>query len=198
MKRYYILISACFIFVILSLLISHRESPIQDKNPSPTQSVLSEENTWVPTDTPKANPASTYCVEHGGEIEIIVTEDDLQFSMCKFADYSCEEGVYFRGECTVEQDAEKIREALIAKGLDLTGMKVDIYKHLGKYISGGVVPVSGLGGGGYVFAVKEEGVISIVADGNGVIACSAFANYPDFPSYLVSECVGENGSTVER
>ena len=68
-------------------------------------------------------------------------------------------------------------------------MKVVIYKHLGRYIAGGVIPVSAPAGGGYVYAVKDGDEIKVLADGNGAIMCDSFDKYPDFPSYLVSECV---------
>lgn len=46
-----------------------------------------------------ANPASAYCEEHGGTLEIR-TEAGGQVGYCKFADGSeCEEWAFFRGEC---------------------------------------------------------------------------------------------------
>lgn len=146
-----------------------------------------------------ANPASKYCEENGGDLEIITETDGTQFGMCNFDDWACEEWAYFRGECDIEKDAEKIKEALIAKGLDLTEMKVMINKHLGKYIGGSVLPISAPAGGGYVFAVKDDsGDIEIVADGNGAIMCSMLEDYPDFPASLISECINESGSPVAR
>jgi putative hemolysin len=47
-----------------------------------------------------ANPASTYCMENGGESEIRTAEDGSQTGYCKFDDGSeCEEWAYFRKEC---------------------------------------------------------------------------------------------------
>ena len=43
-----------------------------------------------------------------------------------------------------------------------------------------VLPVSTFGGGGYVFAVKDDGEVKVLADGNGVIMCSFLEDYPDF------------------
>jgi putative hemolysin len=144
------------------------------------------------------NPASKYCEENGGTLELITNTDGSKFGMCQFAEYSCEEWAYFNKECTIDEDAEKIKQALIAKGLDLTGMKVTIHKHLGKYIAGGVVPISEPGGGGYVFAAKDNGVMKIVADGNGVIMCTMLEDYPDYPSYLISACIDEAGNSIAR
>jgi hypothetical protein len=40
-----------------------------------------------------------------------------------------------------------------------------------------------------VFAVKDNGIVKILADGNGIISCDSFTAYPDYPSYLVSACM---------
>ncbi|MDQ5981837.1 MAG: hypothetical protein QG570_595 [Patescibacteria group bacterium] len=77
-------------------------------------------------------------------------------------------------------------------------MKVVIHKHLGKYIAVGVVPISEPAGGGYVFAVKENDEMKIVADGNGIITCEMLKDYPDYPTYLISECVDVKGNPISR
>lgn len=47
-----------------------------------------------------ANPASTYCIEHNGKLQIQDTNDG-QVGICTFADKStCEERAYMRWECT--------------------------------------------------------------------------------------------------
>lgn len=47
-----------------------------------------------------ANPASTYCVENGGKLEIRTGEDGGQTGYCKLSSgKECEEWAYFRGEC---------------------------------------------------------------------------------------------------
>ncbi len=198
MKKYLIFI-ILFLGVSLSLILIVTTNKERDENQvqvkeTTTDTALEKEE----TQTGMANPASKYCAENGGTVEIITNKDGSQFGMCNFKDFSCEEWAYFRKECAVEEDAEKIKQALIAKGLDLSDMKVVIHKHLGKYISGGVVPVSVPGGGGYVFAVKEDGEIKIVADGNGVIMCEMLEDYPDYPTYLISHCVDETGNSISR
>ncbi|MDD5071388.1 MAG: DUF333 domain-containing protein [Patescibacteria group bacterium] len=46
-----------------------------------------------------ANPASQYCLEQGGELEIRENADG-QYGVCKFSDGSeCEEWAFFRKEC---------------------------------------------------------------------------------------------------
>ncbi len=47
-----------------------------------------------------ANPASVYCEEHEGKVEIRTGEDGGQIGICIFEDGSeCEEWAFFRGEC---------------------------------------------------------------------------------------------------
>ncbi|MFN2144690.1 MAG: DUF333 domain-containing protein [Anaerolineales bacterium] len=54
-----------------------------------------------PEDIGMANPASVYCEEQGGTLEIRTSKDSSQFGMCVFDDGSeCEEWAYFRGECS--------------------------------------------------------------------------------------------------
>jgi uncharacterized protein len=173
------------LFAALYLKLASPSGPSPDPNPAPTVT--------------QANPASEYCQTNGGVLEIITHSDGSQIGLCRLDDYACEEWAYYRGECAVEEDAEQIKQALIAKGLDLTDMKVVIYTHLGQYLAGGVVPVSAPAGGGYVFAQKDvSGNISIVADGNGAITCSMLVNYPDFPAYLIPECLDDEGNQTPR
>lgn len=48
-----------------------------------------------------ANPASTFCEENGGTLEIRSDPDGNQFGVCIFADGTfCEEWEFFRGTCT--------------------------------------------------------------------------------------------------
>jgi putative hemolysin len=47
-----------------------------------------------------ANPASVYCIQQGGQLEIRTGPDGGQFGVCRFDDGSeCEEWAFFRGEC---------------------------------------------------------------------------------------------------
>lgn len=193
MKKIFLIIFLIFLPIFALLIINAKDNA--DQSLPNDEAIVNEEE----SQTGMPNPASTYCNKNGGELEIITNKDGSQFGLCKFEDYSCEEWAYMNGECAIDKDSEKIKEALEAKGLNLSGMKVVIHKHLGKYISGGVVPVDMLGGGGYVFAVKDEnGNVDIVADGNGAIMCEMLEDYPDFPAYLISECVDEGGNPVKR
>jgi hypothetical protein len=150
-------------------------------------------------ETKVRNPASVNCTSKGGELKIITETDGSQFGLCQFNDYACEEWAYFRNECDIEGDGQKIRQELIAKGLDLSKSKVVIKQHLGEYIGGSVAPIDAVVGGGYVFAVKEGDTVKVLADGNGAMLCSYFKDYPDFSAYLVPECVDEvTGKTIVR
>ncbi len=47
-----------------------------------------------------ANPASVYCIENGGEIEIVKDVDGNQMGYCVFSNGKrCEEWAYMRGQC---------------------------------------------------------------------------------------------------
>lgn len=57
-----------------------------------------------PTESPQeagiANPASVYCEEHGGKVDIRTAADGSQSGFCMFPDGSeCDEWAYYRGEC---------------------------------------------------------------------------------------------------
>jgi len=199
MKKYFF--AATIFIVLITLFFILRNKNTDDENmPLPVNESISQKVADIndKANTSMANPASKYCEEHGGKLEIVNNSDGSQFGLCQFEKYACEEWVYFKGECTIEADAEKIKNALIKKGLNISNMKIVISKHLGKYIGGGVIPDTTLGGGGYIFAVKEGDEVRILADGNGAIMCSAFTDYPQFPSYLVPECIDNDGNQVTR
>ncbi|WP_322510741.1 DUF333 domain-containing protein [Chloroflexus sp.] len=65
-----------------------------DAQPEPTQ---------PPAVTPVAslaNPASTYCIEQGGRLEVLSAASGGQIGVCRFADGTlCEEWAFLRGEC---------------------------------------------------------------------------------------------------
>lgn len=94
-------------------------------------------------------------------------------------------------------DNELIKQALLQKhGWNENEITIKISTNDGKYANG---TVSAQGGGGYFYAEKVNGVWEIVADGNGVILCSALTKYPDFPKTLIPECFDQpTGKTVKR
>lgn len=57
-----------------------------------------------------ANPASTYCIEQGGKLEIRENPEG-QYGVCILPDGTeCEEWAYYRKECSVKQSEEACRE----------------------------------------------------------------------------------------
>ncbi len=51
-----------------------------------------------------ANPASVYCINNGGKLEIREDAEGNQYGVCLFSDgIECEEWAYFRGECNPMQ-----------------------------------------------------------------------------------------------
>ena len=54
--------------------------------------------------TQLANPASVYCGQHGGTVEIRGDDRGAQHGACVFDDGSeCDEWAFYRGECTPGQ-----------------------------------------------------------------------------------------------
>ena len=54
-----------------------------------------------------ANPASVYCENHGGTLEILTDANGGQFGMCYLPDgTNCEERAYMRGECWPDTNSD--------------------------------------------------------------------------------------------
>jgi len=62
-----------------------------------------------------ANPASVYCEEQGGKLEIR-DMDKGQVGICSFDNRECEEWAYFRGECSPEEGNIALKECNISEG----------------------------------------------------------------------------------
>ena len=52
-----------------------------------------------PNQTGLPNPASVYCEEQGGTLEIRTADDGSQSGYCIFDDFECPQWEYYRGEC---------------------------------------------------------------------------------------------------
>ncbi len=109
---------ACFLVIVLALILSacapaqpdsiqptaDQLSPIQ---PTPDQPTGIQPTFTQPAPTQPAqdqlalpNPASVFCEEQGGRLEIRTDADGNQSGVCLFQDGSeCDEWAYFRGEC---------------------------------------------------------------------------------------------------
>jgi putative hemolysin len=72
-----------------------------------------------------ANPASVYCSEHGGKLDIITAADGSQTANCTLPDKTvCEEWAYFRGECGAAQSTPQANAPYPAGGSDQAAGKV--------------------------------------------------------------------------
>lgn len=82
-----------------------KAEPVSNQNESFPESEKKEEESPSP-ETPKAqlaNPASQFCVEKGGKVEIKTDSTGGQVGFCKFTNgKECEEWSMFRGECRVD------------------------------------------------------------------------------------------------
>lgn len=81
-----------WISVLIVLALACGANPFSPPTPTP-----------IPTATPEVgmvNPASKYCLEQGGKLEIRTDAQGGQYGICIFADGSqCDEWAFFRGEC---------------------------------------------------------------------------------------------------
>lgn len=68
-----------------------------------------------------ANPASVYCVENGGTLEIR-TNDGGEYGVCVFETFECEEWAYFRGECP-SNETEKVYCTEEQRGAEICTME---------------------------------------------------------------------------
>ncbi len=61
-----------------------------------------------------ANPASVFCGEQGGTLDIRTDADGGQYGVCVFADGSeCDEWAFFRGECEANAPEAAASEAVV-------------------------------------------------------------------------------------
>lgn len=75
--------------------------------PPPTSDQLMPPSTEPASQAALANPASVFCEQQGGKLEIRTAADGSQSGMCLFEDGSqCDEWAYFRGECAPGQGVE--------------------------------------------------------------------------------------------
>lgn len=106
----------------------------------------------------------------------------------------------FEEGCPTADDEKNIKQALVNKhNWRADEISITISKNDGQYVSGGVRETNSEVGGGYFYAVKDNGEWKIVADGNGTISCESLSPYPNYPVSMISECYNETtGKTVQR
>ncbi len=86
------LIAAILVLAILAIALGYVYSENVKKIPT-------ENNTQI------ANPASIYCISHGGNISLREDEFGGQYGVCVLSNGTeCEEWKFFRGECNLVQN----------------------------------------------------------------------------------------------
>ena len=79
------------VFLIGAVLCTLLSAPVRSSEPEPGEAGL-------------PNPASAYCEEQGGQVEIRTDAGGGQYGVCIFADGSeCDEWAFYRGECSPGQ-----------------------------------------------------------------------------------------------
>lgn len=63
--------------------------------------IFSKRSFSVKESTTIANPASSYCINNGGELEIRTDVNGGQYGVCKKNGLECEEWKFLRGECVL-------------------------------------------------------------------------------------------------
>ena len=98
----------------------------------------------------------------------------------------------------LDTDKEAIIKALALKhDKSISKVNVTISQNTGTHAKGGVT-FEGEMGGGMWLATTEQGIWTIVFDGNGVVPCADIAPY-DFPVDMMPTCFDENiGDIVNR
>lgn len=82
--------------------------------------------------------------------------------------------------------SETIKVALVKKyGSNASDMKVTVSEVDGEYAKG---MVTENGGGGMWFAARQNGIWTLVWDGNGIITCEDISPFPEFPASMIPEC----------
>ena len=180
------------IFVILILAFIFLSGCMAQSQPSNQNQPAGQNQNQNPTGL--ANPASIYCEQQGGRLEIRTDADGGQIGVCIFTDGSeCEEWSYFRSECQPQSQAEdisgEIKLLFIQKyNKDENEVMVTINQQTAEYARGGVkFGQDGIGEGGIFLAAKVDGKWRLVFDGNGMIPCSQLEDY-NFPETMATDC----------
>lgn len=100
--------------VLASLLVGCTAAESQPVVSSPTRAAATASLPPLPSPSESTglvgmpNPASVFCVEQGGKLEIRTDSEGGQYGVCLFPDGSeCDEWAFFRGECAPGQPQEE-------------------------------------------------------------------------------------------
>ena len=95
---------------VMLMMYRSANTPLKATNETAKEEAKAEEATWAVAKI--ANPASTYCVEQGWEIEIKEDKDGGQYGVCKFKDGTeVEEWEYFRANHKDEASTWTVAES---------------------------------------------------------------------------------------
>jgi putative hemolysin len=95
---------------VMLMMYRSANTPLKATNETAKEEVKADEATWAVDKI--ANPASTYCVEQGWEIEIKEDKDGGQYGVCKLKDGTeVEEWEYFRANHKDEAATWAVAEA---------------------------------------------------------------------------------------
>ena len=90
-----IVVGLLFLSLIGVVVCTLLSAPARSFGPGPASEATAElDGAGLP------NPASVYCEEQGGKLEIRTAADGTQHGVCIFPDGSeCDEWAFYRGEC---------------------------------------------------------------------------------------------------
>ena len=118
-----------------------------------------EKTEKVSEDVQIANPASVYCGDQGGMLEIRTASDGSQAGYCIFSDGTeCEEWAFYRGECPKKEEPVISEEEIVTPEAEAFTIEAD---DIGFYTNGEDISSITVSKGGEVeiiFKVLEDNV----------------------------------------
>jgi putative hemolysin len=142
-----------------------------------------------------ANPASTYCIENKGELEIRKDEDGGEYGVCVFGNgKECEEWAFFRGECDNKCfDIEN--KAILSSVLEKEGLEKNICNYSSKiYKDDGNFYYGTLDEDDFIYDKGNDEVIFI---GKDLPKCSLL-DEKNISIEIVNMCFDDSENIIER
>lgn len=196
-KKFFITISIFLFIIIASSFYFYINSLKQEK-----LNDLSNKNANT-----IANPASSYCLSHGGRNEIRKNEDDSEYGVCVFQNgVSCDEWEFYRGNCDqnmkkldIGEEMKNIKKAILdKKSIDFSDFDIVVTKNIDRFIMGTLSPKGQDAKAYYFYGVKDGDLWKILSVGDGDVNCSWIDGYKNFPASMIPECINENGQKERR